>query len=64
MYKIILRYDKQPILDRQIVISTYFNLEYCREQLKVLKDRISSMGCRILELKIYKVEEIQDPDQI
>lgn len=48
MYKIILRYDKQPILDRQIVISTYFNLEYCREQLKVLKDRILSMGCRIL----------------
>lgn len=60
MYKIILRYDKPPILNKQIAIYTYFDLGYCREQLKVLKDRILSMGCRILELKIYKVEEIQD----
>ena len=46
------------------VLFTYFDLEHCRKQIKILKDRYASMGAIIFELRIYKVEEIPDPDQI
>lgn len=64
MYKIILSFDKRPFLDKQTLVFTYFDLDYCRKELPILKERYISMGCRILELAIYKVEQIQDPEQI
>lgn len=64
MYKIILKFKPKLVKDVDNLIFTYFDLEHCREQIKVLKDRYTSMGATILELKIYKVEQIQDPEQV
>lgn len=64
MYKIILKFQLKQIGDINTLVFTYFDVEYCREQIKVLKDRYNSIGATILELKIYKVEQIQDPEQI
>lgn len=64
MYKIILKYQPKQAGYTHTDVYTYFDLEYCREQIKVLKDRYASMGVTIFELKIYKVEQIQDPEQI
>lgn len=64
MYKIILTFQTKLIGDINTVVFTYFDVEYCREQIKVLKDRYTSVGSTILELKIYKVEQINDSEQI
>lgn len=64
MYKIILTFQSKLVGDINTIVFTYFDIEYCREQIKVLKDRYTSIGSTILELKIYKVEEIQDQEQI
>lgn len=64
MYKIILKYQTKTIGDISTLVFTYFDLEHCRKQIKILKDRYASLGATIFELKIYKVEEIPDPDQI
>lgn len=64
MYKIILTFQSKLVGDINTLVFTYFDIEYCREQIKILKDRYTSIGATILELKIYKVEEIQDPEQI
>lgn len=64
MYKIILTFQTKLIGDINTVVFTYFDVEYCREQIKVLKDRYTSIGATILELKIYKVEQINDSEQI
>lgn len=64
MYKIILTFQAELIGDINTIVFTYFDIEYCREQIKVLKDRYTFIGATILELKIYKVEEISDPEQI
>lgn len=64
MYKIILTFQTKLIGDINTVVFTYFDVEYCREQIKVLKDRYTSIGSTILELKIYKVEQINDSEQI
>lgn len=64
MYKIIFKYRLKHLGLEKISIYTYFNLEECRKQLPILKDRYISLGAIILELAIYKVEQIQDPEQI
>ena len=64
MYKIILTFQPKLIGGINTVVFTYFDIEYCREQIKVLKDRCTSVGSTILELKIYKVEQINDSEQI
>lgn len=64
MYKIILTFQSKLVGDINTIVFTYFDIEYCREQIKVLKDRYTSISSTILELKIYKVEEIQDQEQI
>ena len=64
MYKIILTFKPKLVRDVNSLVFTYSDLEYCREQIKVLKDRYTSIGDTILELKIYKVEQIQDAEQI
>lgn len=64
MYKIILTFQPKLTGDINTVVFTYFDIEYCREQIKVLKDRYTSIGSTILELKIYKVEQINDSEQI
>lgn len=64
MYKIILKFQTKTIGDIHTLVFTYFDLEHCREQIKILKDRYASLGATIFELRIYKVEQIQDPDQI
>lgn len=64
MYKIILTFQSKLVRDINTLVFTYFNIEYCREQIKVLKDRYTSIGATILELKIYKVELINDSEQI
>lgn len=64
MYKIILTFQSKLVGDINSLVFTYFDLEHCREQIKVLKDRYTSIGATILELKIYKVEQIQDPEQV
>ena len=64
MYKIILTFKPKLVRDVNSLVFTYSDLEYCREQIKVLKDRYISIGDTILELKIYKVEQIQDVEQV
>lgn len=64
MYKIIFKYTEKYLGLERTSIYTYFDLEYCRKQLKVLKDRYASTDITIFELKIYKVEQIQDSEQI
>lgn len=64
MYKIILTFQSKLVGDINTIVFTYFDIEYCREQIKVLKDRYTSIGSTILELKIYKVEQINDSEQI
>lgn len=64
MYKIILELYDNISLSSIYKIYSYIDLEECRKQLPILKDRYASLGCTILELAIYKVERIQDPEQI
>lgn len=64
MYKVILKFQTKITGDIHTLVFTYFDLEHCREQIKILKDRYVSLGATIFELRIYKVEQIQDPDQI
>lgn len=64
MYKIILKYQPKSAGYVHTDVYTYYDLEYCRKQIKVLKDRYTSMDATILELRIYKAEQIQDPEQI
>lgn len=64
MYKIILTFQSKLVGDINSLVFTYSDLEHGREQIKVLKDRYTSIGDIILELRIYKVEQIQDAEQI
>ena len=64
MYKVILKFQAKTTGGIYSLVFTYFDLEHCRKQIKILKDRYASMGAIIFELRIYKVEEIPDPDQI
>lgn len=64
MYKLIIIFCENIETLPKTSVFTYYNLDICRSQLKIIKDRYISIGCTIFELKIYKVEQIQDPDQI
>lgn len=64
MYKIILKYKPKQAGYIHTDVYTYFDIESCRAQIKVLKYRYISMDVKILELKMYKVEQIPDPEQI
>lgn len=64
MYKIILEIYDNISLSSIYKVYTYFDLEECRRQLPILKDRYTSLGATILELAIYKVEQINDSEQI
>lgn len=64
MYKIILELYDDISLSSVYKVYTYFDLEECRRQLSILKDRYTSLGAIILELAIYKVEQINDSEQI
>lgn len=39
-------------------------LESAEKSLKEWKDRLISMGCRILRLRVYEINQIQIPEQI
>lgn len=63
MYKLILEvFTKQGTKITKIFTNSELN--YLRSLLKTLKDRYNSIYWKIVELKIYKVEQIQDPEQI
>lgn len=63
MYKLILEvFTKQGTKITKIFTNSELN--YLRGLLKTLKDRYNSIGWKIVELKLYKVEQIQDPEQI
>ena len=64
MYKIIITFQSKFVGDITTLVFTYSDIKYCREQIKVLKNRYTSIGAIILELKIYKVEQIQDTEQV
>lgn len=66
MYKIILIFQAKLTGIVSTLVFTYSNLDFCRQQLRVLKDIYiyTSMDATILELKIYKVKQIQDTEQI
>lgn len=63
MYKIIITIATKN-KEIHTFVFTYFDLEYCEKQLAELKDKYLSMGCAIHELKLFKVEQIQCPEQI
>ena len=52
MYKIILTFQSKLVGDINTIVFTYFDIEYCREQIKVLKDRYTSIGSTILTFNI------------
>lgn len=63
MYKLILEvFTKQGTKITKVFTNS--ELDYLRSLLKTLKDRYNSIGWKIVELKLYKVEQIQDPEQI
>lgn len=63
MYKLILEvFTKQGTKITKIFTNSELN--YLRSLLKTLKDRYNSIDWKIVELKIYKVEQISDPEQI
>ena len=64
MYKVILKFQSKTTGDIYSLVFTHSDLEHCRKQIKILKDINASLGATIFELRIYKVEQIQDPDQI
>lgn len=64
MYKVILKFKSNTTGDIFPLVFTHSDLEHCRKQIKIFKDIYASSGATIFELKIYKVEEIQNPDQI
>lgn len=63
MYKIIVMVTNK-IKETNTFVFTYFDLEYCEKQIIELKDKYLSMGCTIHELKVFKVEQINVPEQI
>lgn len=63
MYKLILEvFTKQGTKITKVFTNSELN--YLRGLLKTLKDRYNSIDWKIVELKLYKVEQIQDPEQI
>lgn len=64
MYKVILKFQSKTTGDVFPLVFTHSDLEHCREKIKIFKDIYASLGATIFELRIYKVEQIQDPDQI
>lgn len=64
MYQIQIRVSQNSKTETSTHVFDCFDLNYCRKQLKVIKDRYSSIGAIIHELKIYQVEQIQDAEQI
>ena len=64
MYKVILKFQSKTTGDIFKLVFTAFDLEHCREKIKIFKDIYASLGATIFESKIYKVEEIPDTDQI
>lgn len=64
MYKIILTFQSKLIGDINTLVFTYSDINYCRRRITVLKNRYTSIYSTILELKMYKVEQIQDLEQI
>lgn len=51
MYKIILTFQSKLVGDINTLMFTYSDINYCRKQLKVLKDRYASTDITIFELK-------------
>lgn len=64
MYKVILKFKSNTTGDVFPLVFTHSDLEYCRKQIKIFTDIYASSGATIFESRIYKVEEIPDPDQI
>lgn len=64
MYKIILRYSPDRGESINIIVLDYFDKDHAEQQLSILKDRFTAMGCIIYSLKLFKVEQINIPEQI
>lgn len=64
MYIILLVYSTSHYRTPITKIFNFEDLELAHKELPKLKDRFSSVGCRISELKIFKTEQIQNPYQI
>lgn len=64
MYKIILKYSQNKGENINTIVLDYFNKDHAEQQIKVLKDIYTSFGVTILELKLFKVEQINVSEQI
>lgn len=64
MYIIILTYSTNHYSEPITKVFKYENLEQARKQLVTLKDRFTLAGCRIFELTLNKIEQINDSEQI
>lgn len=64
MYKIILKYSPDRGESINTIVLDYFDKDHAEQQLSILKDRFIAMGCIIYSLKLFKVEQINIPEQI
>lgn len=64
MYKIILKYSQNKGENINTIVLDYFNKDRAEQQIKVLKDTYTTFGVTILELKLFKVEQINVSEQI
>lgn len=64
MYKIILKYSQNKGENINTIVLDHFNKDHAEQQIKVLKDIYTSFGVTILELKLFKAEQINISEQI
>lgn len=64
MYKIILKYSPNRGENINTIVVDYFDKDYAEQQIAILNDRFTAMGCMIYSLKLFKVEQINVPAQI
>lgn len=64
MYKIILKYSPNKGENINTIVLDYFNKDHAEQQIKVLKDIYTTFGVTILELKLFKTEQINVSEQI
>lgn len=64
MYIIILTYSSNHYSEPITKIFRFEDLEKAQLQLPLLRNRFTSAGCRIFELTLNKIEQINNSNQI
>ena len=64
MYKIILKYSPNREENINTIVLDYFDKDHAEQQITILKDRFVGIDCKIYSLKLFKVEQINTPEQI